>query len=380
MDCVDCGCSNRNLCIDILFAPDTNTAKGAVHCDSVTQEGQNAYIDMVGMSVKFATYEGYEKLGLHFCEDINGNVYIITLNDSEMSKYQAQNLYWLGITDKQPEAVRITGKAYKFDSEIKEIAVDTLEGSGITIADFANYFGYYYINTNVSATSSKSFIAAVIVLFISIVLLAIGLYNFFAGKNIADDQTHRYGLAIACGVFGLIVASLIPMALGMFLKTISWYAMLAVPFGFFIGYNLIEKEMKLATKILYIFLSTVMGFVSMYVVYVWTYYNGMNEAAVDMSFMQAAESFFDNIDSFKEPFKVRMYLALAPVISLIFSIILASTNKNKQVVQANTAEKANMYVNPEAIDNGGESTKSDAGSMDDNFGYVNPQEDDDQEK
>lgn len=360
------------ICVSIfLFVPDTNTAKGAVHCDEATEEGQNAYIDMVGIaSYPFATYDGYEKLGLYFAFDEDFVYYIVAMEGSKISNYKEQTAYYLSDTDDyMPAPVRLTGKAYAIDSEIKELALDVVGGGSITEDNFADMLGVYFLNTNVSATSSGSFLAAVIVLFVSIALLAVGLYNFLLGEGIAYDEGHRYGLAIACGVFGLIVASLIPMAIGMFLKKIMIYALIAVPLGFFIGYNLIEKVMKLPTKIIFVLLSTFMGFVSMYMVYAWNYYEYKKEGSFGISFMQAASTLLDNLDAYESPFKVKMYLVLAPVIALAISAAIAF-GKNKNEEEEKVTEDTFTYANPDAYRTPVE-PKAAQPSQDDNFGYFN---------
>lgn len=358
------------ICVSIfLFAPDTNTAKDAVQCDEVTEEGQNAYIEMVGIAkYPFATYEGYENLGCYFAFDKDELFYIVAMDSNRHDEYKEQIAYYMSDTaDYMPVPVHLTGKAYLIDSEIREIALEELEGSSITEDNFADMFGVYFINTNVSTTSNGSFLAAVIVLFLSVALLAIGLYNFFANKNIAADDNHRYGLAICCGIFGLIVGAFIPMAIGMFLKRIMIYALIAVPVGFFLGYGLIEKEMKLPTKALYVLLATFMGFVSMFVVYAWTYYDGMKEGSFGISFIQAASSLLDNVDSFKDPFKVKMYLVIAPVICGIIAAAIAFSKKEEAVEQAVTKENAFTYANPEAVRR--TEVKPVEPKADDSFGY-----------
>lgn len=356
------------ICVSIfLFAPDTNTAKDAVICDKVTEEGQNAYLDLVGISpVPFATYEGYESLGLYFALDEYEMYYIVVMDSNRVKNYTEQIKYWSGITETAPKAVHISGKGYLIDSEIKGLALDVIGEGDMSDDEFIDTFGVYFLNTNVSATSSGSFLAAVIVMFVSVALLAIGLYNFFAGQNIAEDNNHRYGLAIACGILGLIVAACIPMAIGMFLKRIMVYAMIAVPIGFILGYNLIEKEMKLATKALFIVLATFMGFVSMYVVYAWTYYNGMNGGSVGISFAQAASSLLDNLDNFDKPFSVKMNLVIAPVIAAVIAIAY-SFGKKEEAVSEQAKEDTYTYANPEAIRR--PEVKPVEPAADDSFGY-----------
>ncbi len=345
------------ICVSVyLFVPDTNTAKDAVQLDDASQEGQNAYLDFVGISSCYAQYEGYDKLGLYIAEDRDGLFYVVALENNRLSDYGTQlRFFYYGGDYSTAASARITGQAFKADSEMKKVTMDSMNElfgeKVITSANYEDYMGVYYINTNISATSYGSFLAAVIVMFISLAVLAIGVYNLVSSKNIAEDEKHRYGLATVCGFAGLIIASIIPMVLGMFLNLVSFYAMIAVPFGFIVGYGIIEKRMRLVIKLLYIVASGIMGFVSMWVVYSWVYYKEMSDY-IGMSFMQAVATLGENIDKFEEPYKVKMYIVLAAIISFVGAIVMAASFKGKEKKVLNAAGPNYEYMNPEAMNPG----------------------------
>lgn len=351
-----------------LFVPDTNTSKNAVHIDSVSEAGQNAYIDFVSISPAYASYSGYEDLGMYILEDRDGTLYNAILDKSQAEKFKTQStFFWYGSDYSTAPSARITGQAVKMESSEKKYAIafinDLFEEDVLNSSNFEDYLGAYALNANVSTTSYGSFLAAVIIMFLSLALLAIGVYNIVGPKNIADDEKHRYGLALVCGFIGLFIATLIPMALGMFAKLVSFYAMIAIPIGFTIGYGIIEKKMPLVTKLLFIVSSGIMGFVSMWMVYAWLYYKQLN--SLGMTYFKSIATLGSNINNFQQPGTVKMHMIMAALVAFVVAIVVAVSKSNKQDKKMGPDYE---YMNTQAMDNFQEQTRTDekeAGSVND---------------
>ncbi len=343
------------ICVAVfLFVPDTNTSKDAVEYFEATAEDQNCYIDIVGLSETVATYEGYGELGIRLAEDREGYMYVLAISDSEAAKYmeQVRFFYW-GEDYSTAKSVKITGKSKAVDKDIKDAVIEAVnylyDDEILTMGNYGEYMGNYYLNVNVSATSHGSFLAGVIVGFVSLGLLAIALYNLLSSRMAVVDK-HRYGRALALGFAGMLIGALIPVAIGIFLDRIMWYAFICIPAGFLIGYNLVEKKMTVPVKVVFVLFSVIFGFLAVYCIYAWVYYESMNEY-VGLSFGQAFTGLFSNMDAFEDSFRVKMNIGLATIVSLVGGIGCAVTAKEDDAVagQSYTYTEQPGYVNPEFV-------------------------------
>ncbi len=73
---------------------------------------------------------------------------------------------------------------------------------------------------------------------------------------------------------------------------------------------------------------------------------------IGMSFMQAVATLGENIDKFEEPYKVKMYIVLAAIISFVGAIVMAASFKGKEKKVLNAAGPNYEYMNPEAMNPG----------------------------
>lgn len=177
-----------------------NTTQNAKPLLEVTDSNEYAYIDVETMTECFAKYtEGENTLEeVHFVFDVD-YLYIASIN----SKYQKELkdiLDYTYSTDEtliKPETVRIYGYSTYIPDELESLAIESYNDIFYTdfmeSANFHDYFGYYYLNTEKSPAEDFLWQSILIGVLAVVGLVCLYVYNkkMKTTKMTMSSYTHQ---------------------------------------------------------------------------------------------------------------------------------------------------------------------------------------------
>ena len=119
---------------------------------SETPVGSMAYIDVVGVSNWLYNYDGAIYYSV---EDAEGYLYTVRLKDSQLKEMAAQEEYWNrdSETAPMPAPYRLVGYVQDTADHVRESLAQSWD---ITVTEYDQYFGDYFLNATTSAGAEKS--------------------------------------------------------------------------------------------------------------------------------------------------------------------------------------------------------------------------------
>jgi NADH:ubiquinone oxidoreductase subunit 6 (subunit J) len=217
-----------------------------------------------------------------------------------------------------PDAIDVGGNSKLIDEDVKSLAVDSFNqfwGSDvITVDNFSDYFGDYYIDTTYNPSADSSYLQTnIYVLAAFIILLALMIYLKIKAKKQADEMVQAFAEtgvgvewtdpcklqaegkvntigqtsyveeaieSVPLGILGAIIGAVLGGILWVIVGRMGYIAGIC---GFAVillamkGYKLLGKKLSRKAMVLIIIISLAVLFAANYVSYTWTLVDAINK-------------------------------------------------------------------------------------------------------
>lgn len=174
-----------------------NKKKNPMALLDVNKTGIYAKLDVQYLLDYFAVYDDQPNKKAFIAYDEDSIMYIVVLNENDITKLQKILDYTYAEEEPEevPAPVSIYGKTEEISSDLKKLAIsyynEVYGQEFLTNSNFENYFGIYYLDTNIDFTESSLFtgvISAGIFGVIGLILIIV----FILRKNKTKKVLEKY--------------------------------------------------------------------------------------------------------------------------------------------------------------------------------------------